>query len=247
MADRAGELHLRRATSFGVVAGAYERGRPGYPPDAIHWLTGEPPLDVVDLAAGTGKLTRGIVALGHRVTAVEPLDEMRAQLVEAVPGIVDALKGTAESMPLPDESADVVTIAQAFHWFDHERAVPEIARVLRPAGRIAIVWNVRDDRLPWMRRLSELIEAEGLDEEVWPSEIGTAFAPLERATFAFEQPIDRQLLLDLVASRSQTVVMPEDERIELLAAVSALYDEEAAGGSPVVMPYRTECFRALRL
>src|SRR5204863_8078124 len=113
------------------VADAYERGRTGYPEEAVRWRVGEQSVDVGDLAAGTGKLTRSLVALGHRVTAVEPLPEMIAHLEAAAPG-VPAITGTAESMPLPDASADAVTVAQAFHWFDHAPALVEIARVLRP-------------------------------------------------------------------------------------------------------------------
>ena len=122
----------------------YERSRPGYPEDAVRWLAGEKPCDVVDLGAGTGKLTRTLVELGHRVTAVEPLPEMLDQLRAAVPEAT-AVRGGAEAIPLPAESADVVTVAQAFHWFDHGPALLEIARVLRPGGHIALVWNVRDE------------------------------------------------------------------------------------------------------
>ena len=125
-----------RRTSFGSVADAYERARPGYPEDAVRWLAGGEPRDVVDLGAGTGKLTRSLVALGHRVTAVEPLPEMIAHLRAAVPG-GDGRRGWSGGDPAPAESADVVTVAQAFHWFDHGPALVEIARVLRPGGRIA--------------------------------------------------------------------------------------------------------------
>src|SRR5262245_3773492 len=123
------EERERRAGSFGGVAEVYERARPGYPEDAARWLAGADPRDVVDLAAGTGKLTRSLVALGHRVTAVEPLPEMLAQLRTAVPEAV-AVTGSAESMPLADGAIDVVTVAQAFHWFDQAAALREIARVL---------------------------------------------------------------------------------------------------------------------
>ena len=140
-----------RATSFAAVADAYERARPEYPADAVRWLTGDEPADVVDLGAGTGKLTRGLVALGHRVTAVEPLPEMLEHLRRAVPAAT-AVTGSAEQIPLPDGSADVVACAQAFHWFDQQAALREIARVLRPGGRIALVWNTRDDREPWTAR-----------------------------------------------------------------------------------------------
>src|SRR4029079_2912941 len=136
-------------TAFAEVAGAYERGRPGYPEEAVRWLVGDEPSDVVDLGAGTGKLTRSLVALGHRGTEVEPLDEMRALLASVLPD-VRALEGSDAAIPLPEGSAHVVVSAQAFHWFDHDDALPDIARVLRPGGHIALVWNSRDDRDPWM-------------------------------------------------------------------------------------------------
>jgi SAM-dependent methyltransferase len=233
-------------TAFAEVAGAYERGRPGYPEDAVRWLVGDEPCDVVDVGAGTGKLTRGLVALGHRVSAVEPLDEMRAELEAATPG-VSALAGSAEAIPVPDASADVVTSAQAFHWFDHERALPEIARVLRPGGRLALVWNSRDDRDPWMARLSAIIGNETVQEhDVFPVlEESGLFGPVETAEFALEQRLDRKGLLDLVLSRSYCAKLTPAERAPLLDEVGALYDGTASEGG-VRLPYVTECFRTTK-
>jgi SAM-dependent methyltransferase len=233
-------------TAFAEVAGAYERGRPGYPEDAVRWLVGSEPHEVVDLGAGTGKLTRSLVALGHRVTAVEPLEEMRAQLTVAVPGVT-VIAGSAEAMPLPDTSADVVVSAQAFHWFDHDNALPDIARVLRPGGRIALVWNSRDDRDPWMARLSEIIGNETIEEsDVVPvlDAIGL-FEPVETAVFVFEQVLDRDGLLDLVLSRSYLAKLPSTEREPVLEEVGSYYDETATDGG-VRLAYVTECFRARR-
>lgn len=233
-------------TAFADVAGAYERARPGYPQGAVQWMVGEDPVDVVDLGAGTGKLTRGLVALGHRVVAVEPLDEMRAQLESAVPGVL-AVAGRAESMPLPDASADVVTSAQAFHWFDHDDALPEIARVLRPAGRLALVWNSRDDRDPWMARLSAIIGNETVEEsDVVPilDESGL-FRWVETARYTFDQVLDRDGLLDLVLSRSYLAKLPPAEREPVLAEVSALFEETAMDGG-VRLAYVTDCYRATR-
>jgi SAM-dependent methyltransferase len=233
-------------TAFADVAGAYERGRPGYPEEAVRWLAGDEPRDVVDLGAGTGKLTRALVALGHHVVAVEPLDEMRAELAAAVTG-VRALVGDAETIPLPDGAADVVTSAQAFHWFDHDAALPEIARVLRPGGRLALVWNSRDDRDPWMARLSAIIGNETIEEsDVIPviDESGL-FGPVETARFSFEQRLDRDGLLDLVLSRSYCAKLPQSDREPVLEAVGQLYDA-TAGPEGVRLPYVTECFRAER-
>lgn len=230
-------------TAFSEVAGAYERARPGYPEDAVRWLAGEPPADVVDLGAGTGKLTRSLADLGHRVTAVEPLAEMRAELEAAVPG-VRVLEGSAEAMPLPDASADVVTCAQAFHWFDHTRSLPEIARVLRRGGRLALVWNSRDDRDPWMARLSDVIGNETVhDWDVLPVlDEGGLFGPVEKEQFSFVQALDREGLIDLVLSRSYLAKLPPAEREPILESVARLYDETAGSGG-VRLPYVTECFR----
>jgi ubiquinone/menaquinone biosynthesis C-methylase UbiE len=231
-------------TVFADVAGAYERGRPGYPDVAVTWLLGDESLDVVDLGAGTGKFTRALVAHGHRVVAIEPLDEMRAELSEAVPG-ARALPGSAESMPLPDGSVDAVTSAQAFHWFDHDAALPEIARVLRPQGRVALVWNSRDDRDPWMARLTEIIGNETIEEsDVVPViDASGLFEEVETAAFVFEQVRDRNGLLDLVLSRSYLAKLTPAERQPVLDAVGALYDETATDGG-VRLAYVTECFRA---
>ncbi len=233
-------------TAFADVAGAYERGRPEYPEEAVRWLVGDEPRDVVDLGAGTGKLARALVALGHRVTAVEPLDEMRAELHAAVPD-ARALAGRAEAMPLPDASADVVASAQAFHWFDHDAALPEIARVLRPGGSLALVWNSRDDRDPWMAQLSAIIGNETIEEwDVVPIlQEGGLFGPVETARFSFVQVRDRESLLDLVLSRSYCAKLPESEREPVLDAVGRLYDD-TAGGEGVQLAYVTECFRTHR-
>ena len=231
-------------TAFAEVAEAYERGRPSYPDDAVRWLVGEEACDVVDLGAGTGKLTRVLVAHGHRVAAVEPLDEMRAELEAAVPG-AHAFAGSAEAIPLESASADVVTSAQAFHWFDHDAALPEIARVLRPGGRIALVWNSRDDRDPWMARLSAIIGNETVEEsDVVPVlDASGLFGPVETAQFSFAETRDRDGLLDLVLSRSYLAKLTPAERQPVLDAVGALYDETAEADG-VRLAYVTECFRA---
>ena len=231
-------------SAFAEVAGAYERGRPDYPEEAVRWLAGDEPRDVVDLGAGTGKLTRALVALGHRVTAIEPLPEMLELLPAAAPGAF-AILGNAEIIPLPDAHADVVTCAQSFHWFDHPVALPEIARVLRPGGRLAYVWNSRDDREPWVARLSTLIGSETVSraDSVLPVAESGLYEPVETAVFRFEQILDRERLLDLVLSRSYCAKLPPADRTPILDAVGELYDE-IAGPDGIRLPYVTECFRA---
>ena len=231
-------------SAFAEVAGAYERGRPDYPEEAVRWLAGDEPRDVVDLGAGTGKLTRALVALGHRVTAIEPLPEMLELLPAAAPGAF-AILGNAEIIPLPDAHADVVTCAQSFHWFDHPVALPEIARVLRPGGRLAYVWNSRDDREPWVARLSTLIGSETVSraDSVLPVAESGLYEPVETAVFHFEQILDRERLLDLVLSRSYCAKLQPADRTPILDAVGELYDE-IAGPDGIRLPYVTECFRA---
>lgn len=243
-ADDGADSRAVRASSFARAADLYERARPGYPDDAVRWLAGAAPRDVVDLGAGTGKLTAALVALGHHVTAVEPLAEMRARLEERLPG-VRSLAGSAESLPLSDASADVVTVAQAFHWFDHGPALAEIARVLRPGGVLAIAWNVRDEREEWVARLSEVIGAEHMGparvEEAL--RVGGRFAPPEHAVFAHATPLDRDGLRDLVRSRSHFIVRDDAERAAILARIDALFDE-SAGPDGLALPYVVECYCA---
>jgi SAM-dependent methyltransferase len=240
------EERVRLALSFAAVAEAYERSRPEYPEEAARWLTGEPPRDVVDLAAGTGKLTRVLVRLGHRVTAVEPLPEMLDQLRVAVSEAGPVL-GRAESVPLADRFADAVVAGQAYHWFDHDAALVEIARVLRPGGTFGAVWNMRDEGVDWVARLSELIGSEGQSEREPEDEVAASglYEPVEEAEFRWEQPLDRARLRDLVLSRSYCASLPPDEREPVLAAVEGLYDE-VAGPDGLAMPYVTYCFRARR-
>jgi SAM-dependent methyltransferase len=232
------------ASSFGLVADAYERARPGYPEEAVRWLVGDEPCDVVDLGAGTGKLTRSLVTLGHRVTAIEPLPEMLELLPAAAPGAA-AILGNAEIIPLPDAYADVVTAAQAFHWFDLDLALPEIARVLRPRGRLALVWNKRDDREPWVAELSKTIGAETVErgDVEDPIEGSMLFGPVQEAEFEWSQRVDRATLRDLVLSRSYCAIRPSDEREVILTEVERLFEEHAVEGE-LELPYVTQCYRS---
>jgi SAM-dependent methyltransferase len=236
----------RRAASFEGVAGIYERARPGYPAEAVEWLVGDA-RRVLDLAAGTGKLTRGLAAHGRELVAVDPSEAMLAELRHAVPG-AEALVGTAEAIPLPDASVDAVTVAQAFHWFDYRPALREIGRVLRPGGVLAMVWNARDEREPWVRRLSEIVGVERVDDADLRAEVARSglYGPLEQAAFAHEQRVDRRTLVELVSSRSYCATREPEERARVLETVGRVFDEFATGGE-VVLPYVVDAFRARRL
>ncbi len=141
--------------SFGPVADAYDRARPSYPDEAVAWMTGNGRSMVLELGAGTGKLTEVLTQFGHEVLATDPLPEMLAVLGKRV----DAhhVVASAEHLPVRSRSVDVVVCGQSFHWFDHELAMAEIARVLRPGGVIALAWNTYDEGIPWVKRLKKLI------------------------------------------------------------------------------------------
>ncbi len=247
-------VHRLARTGFQASSDAYERGRPSYPPDAVAWLVEAlrigPGSAVVDLAAGTGKLTRLLVPTGARLVAVEPVEAMRAKLAEMVPGM-RVLDGTAEAMPLPDGSADAVTVGQAFHWFDGPRALAEIARVLRPGGRLGLAWNTRDQSVGWVARLTELMDRHADDAPRhrggrWRDafEETEAFTPLVERHFVFAQPLDRAGVLDRVVSTSFIGALPDAERAALLAEVSDLLatDPATRGAQTVRFPYRSEVF-----
>jgi SAM-dependent methyltransferase len=238
------EEFKRLARSFGPVAEAYDRGRPGYPGDAVTWLVGSPGSTVLELGAGTGKLTVELAALGHDVHATDPSAEMLEILRERVP-TARVSQSPAEEIPLGDCSVDVVVVAQAFHWFDLDKALPEIARVLRPGGDLSLVWNERDTRIPWVRRLGDLIGTqEQLRDPAQPLVESGLFGFVEERDFKIWQDINRETILDLVTSRSNVAVLDEPARQARLAAVSAFYDDYGRGMDGMQLPYVTRCYRA---
>jgi SAM-dependent methyltransferase len=217
------------ARGFEAGAAAYEIARPGYPDEAVGVLRDEVGITagttVLDLAAGTGKLTRRLVELGASVTAVEPVAAMRVQLSAAVPD-VQVREGTAESIPAGDASLDVVTVAQAFHWFDAPAALVEIARVLRPGGRLAILWNERDESTPWVAEMSKVIRwhertVSRYQHVAWADVVAASgrFGPLAERAIRWEQPMTCDLLADRVRSISYIAAMPINERERLAAEV----------------------------
>ncbi len=232
------------AHSFGGVAEAYERGRPTYPADAVQWMVGDQPSSVLELGAGTGKLTRVLVSLGHDVHATDPDADMLAILEEKVPGTRTAV-ASAEDIPLADRSVDVVIAAQAFHWFDLDRALPEIARVLRPGGRLCLVWNERNEKIPWVRRLGALIGTqEQLRDPAQALIFSELFGFVEEREFSHWQTVDRRTIQDLVLSRSNIAVLDAEGRAAKLAEVLAFYDDYGRGMDGMQLPYVTRCFTA---
>jgi len=240
-----------QALSFGKSAALYESIRPGYPQEAAHWALGPGFAigrgTVMDLGAGTGLLTRILVPLAGRVIPVEPDAEMRAQLTAAVPRVV-AVAGSAESIPYADASVDSIVTAQAYHWFDPERAHPEIARVVRTGGTFAAIWNLRDSTVGWVAALEEAAgpaptgQVRDPDREV-TLDFGASFDPPERGEFRHDIAMTADRVHALVASRSTYLVAPAAERAEIDARIAAVTAELPA---TFTMPYVTVCYRATR-
>jgi len=240
------EEHQRLARSFGSVAEAYDRGRPSFPPEAVRWLVGQDPATVLEVGAGTGKLTEQLVALGHDVHATEPAQEMLDILRRNLPD-TRSTQASAEELPVPDRSVDVVVAAQSFHWFDLEQALPEIARVLRPGGHLSLVWNLRNEKIPWVRKLGTLIGNQELlaKDIAEPLVHSGLFGFVEEATFPFWQDINRETIQDMVLSRSNIALLDDDAREAKLAEVVAFYDDYGRGMDGMRLPYDSHCYRAV--
>jgi SAM-dependent methyltransferase len=244
------ELHRAAAVGFARSADAYERGRPEYPAEAIDLVAGLLPERalVLDLAAGTGKLTRPLLAAGLRVVAVEPVAEMRA----ALPAGAEALEGTAEAIPLADASVDAVTVGQAFHWFDGDAALTEIGRVLRPGGLLALLWNRRVDEDPVNQAIEDLV---GPYRAATPSHRSAAWREAFSRTRAFS-PLEAEAVFENVLEQDADGVEARVGSISFIASLDpaersrVLERARAIAGSAVVtIPYRTEvltCRRPLR-
>ena len=238
-----------RAVSFGAVADVYERARPTYPQAALDWLLPAGARRVLDLGVGTGKLTRLLADRDLDVVAVEPSEGMRAAFAAGLPGI-DVLAGAGERIPLGDASMDAVLVAQAWHWVDPGRAAPEVARVLRPGGRLGLLWNLRDERIAWVRAFDEILGGgtgeSPADSRSQDPVVGPPFAELERHAVAWADEVDPAALVELAASRSYVITLDDERRSALLDRVRRLISEhpDVKGRSRVTLPYLTECFRA---
>jgi SAM-dependent methyltransferase len=240
-------IHDAARTGFAREAEAYERGRPTYPPEATNWLGAElglaPGRVVVDVGAGTGKLTRSLLGSGAEVLAVEPVAAMRAVLERELPGI-RALASVAESMPVGDGAADAIVAGAAFHWFDGPAALAEFHRVLRPEGRLGLIWNARDRRQPLQRSLDALIaplrgSTPSMGSGRWREafEDSALFGPVGERKFPFELELDQDQFVDRIASISFIAALDDMPRRDLLERVRLLAAEHPEPWSYVAQAY----------
>jgi SAM-dependent methyltransferase len=243
MAD---ETRMHRAASFGRVVGYYERGRPSYPKAAVDWLVGDA-RRVVDLGAGTGKLTTSLIAPSRDVVALEPqgpmVEQLHASLDEAL-----AVCAGAEAIPIASGWADVVVVAQAFHWFDQSRALPEIARVLRSGGQLSLVWNVRDESVGWVAELTRIAGRDNSATTRARLEASPQFGRFESLRVPTVQIMDEESLVAHVRSRSNVAALPDTERTAVIdAVVNLCATHPDLAGKPVIeFPYITEAYRAMK-
>lgn len=244
-------MSVHRATSFGAEAANYEAGRPEYPFDAVAWMLESMPEGsrrIVDVGAGTGKLTRVLAhAPGAEVVAVDPDTEMLAALRGSVPGI-PTFQGSAENMPLPDQSVDAAVLGQAWHWVEPVAASAELGRVVRPGGVLGLVWNIRDERTDWVRRLTDIMHSSPAEQMVNSEgpRIEAPFAHVETERWEWTRSITRAQLHQMALSRSYLIAAPPEEKAEIVQGLDALFDELGLVDGTVDLPYVTHAFRAVR-
>jgi SAM-dependent methyltransferase len=246
-------LHPQAQAGFSRAAAAYEGGRPDYPASAIGWLASRlrlaPGKLLVDLGAGTGKLTRQLVPFGARVVAVEPVEEMAQQLRQAVAG-VEVLAGTAASTGLPSGAVDAASAGQSFEWFANLESLQEIHRILRPRGRLGLVWNRLDPRSALWREIGELIQPYLVNSPIhqtgaWRRQLeeSSLFGPLESRAFPHRQLASPEQLVDRFLSLSFLGALEDPAQAEIRRRVLELAAQHQPGeGGPVALPYRTEVY-----
>lgn len=232
---------------FGEVAEAYDRGRPGYPTEVVDWLLSGSPRRVLDLGAGTGKLTESLVGRCEEVVAVEPSEGMRAVLGRKLP-TVTVLTGSAETIPLPDHCVDAVVVAQAWHWVDPAPASVEVARVLATGGTLGLVWNDRDEADPWIAGLSALLEEYGTNPDSEHEPVVLApFGPWEEFVVPWTNRLSADDVVDMILSRSYVIALTDASRADLVRRLREHLVEAAVDGQGrVAIPYVARAFRARR-
>jgi len=243
-----------RRLSFGAQAAAYERARPEWPEAAARWLVPQDAGFVVEVGAGTGKLTRALAALGPRVLAVEPDARMLSVLRERG---LEGVEGSAESIPVGDGEADAVVAGSSLHWFELDEALPEFRRVLRPGGRFGFGWNHRDVRHPTIAAMSDVIYAtrpsrqtSGWQRRDWPAAVTETglFRDVEHELFAHVHEFPRDALEDHLLSYSGLAALPEDQRRKEFAAVAEILDGDPSlhDGDRLRLPFVVDAYRAVR-
>lgn len=254
MKSEASDVHHTATDGYTLAADNYVNGRPDYPLVIVDWLRDSLGLvagkTVLDLGAGTGKFTPRLVATGARVIAVEPVAKMLEKLSAALPG-VEALAGTAYAIPLPDASVDAVVCAQAFHWFAMPEALIEIYRVLKPGGKLGLVWNMRDASVDWVSRLDQIVNKvegdtpryySGAWRNVFPF---SGFGPLHEAHFSHgHSGSPEDVILNRVRSTSFIATLPPEHQARIDDEVRALIAQEPTlnGKDVVTVPYETAAF-----
>lgn len=245
----------RLGGSFTDNTAAYTASRPSYPAKAVDWMIGRRPSDVLELGAGAGALTELIAAAGHRVVATDPSAGMLAELV---PGLLASgtavVQCAAEQLPFVTGSFDSVAVATAFHWFDPLRSLPEMARVIRPEGVLALTWNNREEATSFAERFGDLlrsVQPSTLTGDWATGSVATVeetglFGRPDYAEFPFTQHLSRDGLAALVKSRSYVKVLDDRKRHQLLDDARSLFDDTAPTGGYIELPYRSQCWRMTR-
>jgi SAM-dependent methyltransferase len=252
------KIHPAALEGFSREARTYARGRPGYPADLLGWLQVElglgPHKTVVDLGAGTGKATKLLLETGAVVTALEPVEAMREQLLQSLH--VEALAGTAQDMPLDDGSMDAIVCAQAFHWFATHEALREIHRVLVPGGKLGLVWNTRDETCDWVAAITDIIRPyEGDAPRYYKGDwrqafVGAPFSPLERTVFNYSHTGSAQeVIIDRTLSVSFIAALPAEQKEVVLNELNQLITThpKLSGRAVIEFPYLTHAYRCVSL
>ena len=247
-------IHQAASKGYQTAGDSYDKGRPEYPEEAIQFLVRELDItngkSILDLGAGTGKFTKLIAQTGANVIAVEPVEGMRKKFSELLP-LIPISSGTAESIPLEASSIDTVVVAQAFHWFNGEKALSEIFRVLKPNGKLGLIWNARDESIDWVSKLTDIIDphekgAPRYKYGIWKKAFltTTLFSPLSEKQFRYVQKGPPEMIVNRVASISFISALDAPAKSLTLSKVNTLLEThpQTSGNKEVELPYRTDVF-----